>query len=160
MLKRAFCSMLLAGAVAGSAFAYPVQEQSQPDQTQQQSGHEGGHRHGGWDHQDTGKRVQHLTKKLNLSSDQQTKVKGILDQQQTEFQSMHQDSSMSRQDRHAKMMDLRKSTDDQIRAVLNPDQQKKFDNMRQKQMQRMRQHQDHQQGSAPTAQPPSSEQPQ
>ena len=160
MLKRAFCSMLLAGAVAGSAFAYSVQEQSQPDQTQQQSDHQAGHRHGGWGHQDTGKRVQHLTKKLNLSSDQQSKIKGILDQQQTQFQSLHQDSSMSRQDRHAKMMDLRKSTDDQIRAVLNPDQQKTFDEMRQKQMERMRQHKEREQGSAPATQPPSSKQPQ
>jgi len=157
MLKPVFCSMLLAGALVGGAFAYPVQDQSQPDEGQQQTKAEGGHHRHGWGKQDSAKRVQHLTKKLNLNSDQQTKVKSILDDEQKQFQTVHQDSAMSPQDRHAKMMDLRKSTDDQIRAVLTPDQQQKFDQMREKRMEKMHRHQNGDQGNPP-ANPPSSDQ--
>jgi Spy/CpxP family protein refolding chaperone len=134
-------------------------QQSQPDQSQQQATEQGGgHHRGGWSKQDTGKRVQRLTKKLNLNSDQQAKVKSILDDQQKQFETIRQDSSMSKQDRRAKMMDLHKSSDDQIRAVLNPDQQQKFDQMRQKQMERMaRHHHGDKQGDG-TANPPSSPQ--
>jgi protein CpxP len=160
MLKRTFFSVLLTGALASFAYAYPTQDQQQtPDQqTQQQPMGEGGHHHrGGWGKQDTGKRVQRLTKKLNLNSDQQTKVKGILDDQQKQMETIRQDSSLSQPDRHAKMMDLHKSTDGQIRALLDSDQQQKFDQMRQKQMERMERHHGGD-NKSPSGNPPSSEQ--
>ena len=45
------------------------------------------------------------------------------------MESLHQDSSLSQDDRRAKMMDIRKSTDTQIRGVLDSNQQKKWDEM-------------------------------
>jgi len=98
--------------------------QGQGNQAQQHRGE-----HKGADPQ---KRVQHLTKKLNLSSDQQAKVLTILQDQQKQRENLRNDSSLSQQDRRSKMMDLHKSANEQIRALLTPDQQKKFDQMEQK----------------------------
>ena len=76
-----------------------------------------------------------LTKRLNLTSDQQAKVLDILKSEQSQMESLHSDSSLSQQDRHSKMMDIHKTSDDQIRALLDPDQQKKFDAMQNRQWQ-------------------------
>jgi hypothetical protein len=56
-------------------------------------------------------------------------VQDALQSEHSQMESLHQDSSLSQQDRHAKMMDIRKSTDDQIRGVLDATQQKKWDEM-------------------------------
>jgi hypothetical protein len=53
------------------------------------------------------------------------------------MESLHQDSSLSQQDRRAKMMDIHTSTNSQVRALLDPNQQKKWDEMQAKREQRM-----------------------
>jgi protein CpxP len=82
--------------------------------------------------------IKHLSKKLNLSSDQQAKLKPILEDQRKQMETVHSDSSLSREDRMSKMQDLRKSSDEQIKGVLNPDQQKSFDKMRADQQEHMK----------------------
>ncbi len=82
--------------------------------------------------------IKHLTKKLSLTDDQQAKLKPILEDQRKQMETIHNDSSLSREDRFSKMQDLRKSSDDQIRSVLNADQQKNFDKMREEQHSRMK----------------------
>ncbi|MGB8012362.1 MAG: hypothetical protein WCF68_12145 [Terriglobales bacterium] len=88
---------------------------------------DGGGRHHG--PPDPAQHTQELTKKLNLTSDQQTKVQSILQSEHSQMEALHQDNSTSREDRHAKMMEIRKSTDTQIRALLDTKQQKKWDEM-------------------------------
>jgi len=89
---------------------------------------------GGWHHgpPDPAQRTQELTKQLKLTSDQQAKVQDILQSEHSQMEALHQDSSLSQQDRRAKMMDIRKSTDTQIRALLDSNQQKKWDEMQAK----------------------------
>jgi periplasmic protein CpxP/Spy len=80
-------------------------------------------------HFDPARRAEMLTKQLKLTSDQQPKVLDILKSEQSQMESLHSDSSVSGDDRRAKMMEIHKSTNDQIRALLTPDQQKQFDEM-------------------------------
>ncbi len=82
--------------------------------------------------------LKHLTNKLSLTDDQQAKLKPILEDQRKQMEQIHNDSSLSRQDRFSKMRELHSSTDNQIKAVLNEDQQKKFDKMREEQHSHMR----------------------
>jgi Spy/CpxP family protein refolding chaperone len=82
--------------------------------------------------------LKHLTGKLNLSDDQHAKLKPILEDQHKQMQQLWSDDSLSRQDRFSKMRELRESTDTQIKSVLNEDQQKKFDQMREAQRSHMR----------------------
>jgi Spy/CpxP family protein refolding chaperone len=81
--------------------------------------------------------IKHLTKKLNLSADQQAKLKPILEDQRKQMDAVHNDSSLSREDRFGKLQALRQSSDTEIKGVLNEDQQKSFDKMREEQQGRM-----------------------
>jgi protein CpxP len=83
--------------------------------------------------------IKHLSKKLNLSADQQGKLKPILEDQRKQMEAIHSDSSLSREDRFSKMQALRQSSDTQIKSVLTDDQQKSFDKMRADQQERMKQ---------------------
>jgi Spy/CpxP family protein refolding chaperone len=74
-------------------------------------------------------RLAHMTKMLNLTPDQQQKLKPILESEQTQMQGLHQDSTMTREDRMAKAQQIRQSSDDQIKGVLTPDQQQKWSDM-------------------------------
>jgi predicted nucleic acid-binding Zn-ribbon protein len=82
--------------------------------------------------------VKHLTGQLSLSDDQQAKVKSALEQQQKQMQDLRSDSSLSRDDRAAKMHTIHDSTTTQIKSVLNEDQAKKYDAMLAKQHSHMR----------------------
>jgi protein CpxP len=121
--------------VAFGQDAQNSQEQSQPAQESGQPMGSHGHRHGMA--MDPDAQLKHLSKRLNLSSDQQTKIKPILEDQQKQIQQLWSDNSLSRQDRFSKMRDIRENSDSQIKSVLDEDQQKKFDKMREEQRSRM-----------------------
>jgi Spy/CpxP family protein refolding chaperone len=72
----------------------------------------GGHGHGF--------ALEHLTKTLNLTSDQETKVKPIIDQARPQIMAIHKDAMK-------KTEALVDNTMSQIRPLLNSDQRKKFD---------------------------------
>jgi Spy/CpxP family protein refolding chaperone len=71
-------------------------------------------------------RLQHMTKQLNLSDAQQQQIKPILENEAKQMQSLHEDSSLSQQDRMSKMMQIRQGTSEQIKPILNADQQQKY----------------------------------
>jgi Spy/CpxP family protein refolding chaperone len=144
LVATAFLAALLSLGVA--AFAQDDQNGPPPPPPQQQSDQQPGQtsepgmgRHMG-QHQmpSVDDQLKHLSKKLNLSDDQQAKLKPILEDQRKQMETIHNDSSLSREDRFSKMQELRKNSDDQIKSVLNADQQKNFDKMREQQHERMK----------------------
>jgi len=62
----------------------------------------------------------HLTKALDLTADQQSKVQPLLDQARPQIIAIHKDAM----EKTSAIMD---KTASQIRPILTPDQQKKFD---------------------------------
>jgi periplasmic protein CpxP/Spy len=74
-------------------------------------------------------RLQRMTQALNLSDDQQQKIKPILENESTQMQSLRADTSLSQEDRMAKMKEIRTNTSSQINPILNPDQQKQYAEM-------------------------------
>ena len=104
-MKRNLLTVVAAGAIALGGFVV-VQAQPGP----------GGH--GGWHGHGFG--LQHLTEKLNLTSDQQTKVQPIVDAAKPQIAAIHQEAMQ-------KMKTVMDSTLSQIRPLLNADQQKKLD---------------------------------
>ena len=133
MFKHFLLVLIAAGLITMSTTFVTAQDSMSHDQ---QASQEGGHMHHGMG-MDPAKRTQELTKKLNLTSDQQGKVQSILQSEKSQMESLHQDNSMSQQDRHSKMMDIHKTSSDQIRAVLDSNQQKKWDEMQAKREQWM-----------------------
>jgi len=89
-----------------------------------------GQRMGGRQMMTVDDQVKHLTKKLNLSADQQAKLKPILEDQRKQMEAIRNDSSLAREDKFSKMQSLRQSSDTEIKGILNEDQQKNFDKMR------------------------------
>ena len=74
-------------------------------------------------------RLQRMTQMLDLSEDQQQKIKPILENESTQMQSLRGDTSLSQEDRMAKMKQIRESTASQITPILSADQQKKYAEM-------------------------------
>jgi len=64
--------------------------------------------------------MEHLTKSLNLTPDQQSKVQPLIDQARPQIIAIHKDAM---EKTHA----IIDKTMSQIRPVLTPEQQKKFD---------------------------------
>jgi periplasmic protein CpxP/Spy len=71
-------------------------------------------------------RLDWLSKQLNLTDEQKAKIKPILDDEGKQMRTMREDTSLSQQQRHDKMMQLHETADSQINDVLTPEQQKKF----------------------------------
>lgn len=125
MVKHCLLALTLAAtlyAVAPAAIA-----QDNGSNSQAPAGAPPDHGRGG--HFDPARRTEMLTKQLKLSSDQQAKVLEILKSQQSQMESLRSDTSTPQADRRSKMMEIHKASDDQIRAVLDANQQKKFDQM-------------------------------
>ena len=75
--------------------------------------------------------LQMLSEKLNLTEDQKTKLKPILEAQAQQLKSLHDDSSLTQEQKIAKKKAIHETTHDQINSVLTPEQQDKFKQMKQ-----------------------------
>jgi len=71
-------------------------------------------------------KLQELATELNLTDDQKTQLKPILQGEFKQLQAIHNDSSMSADQKQAKMTEIHESAKSQISSILTPDQQKKL----------------------------------
>lgn len=117
----AFSSALCLGLTSGAALL-AQDATTQPDQAPM---HHGGP-HGPMS---PDKELEHLTKQLSLSSDQQTQIKPILQDRQDQMRQIHEDNSLARPDKMAKMKTLDDSSNTKLEAVLNADQKTKYEKM-------------------------------
>jgi hypothetical protein len=138
MLKHSLLALTLAGLI----YAVPaVAQNTAPNATPDQQSPSADQHHGQRGMMmDPAKRTEHVTKKLNLTADQQAKVLEIFKTEQSQMEALHNDSSLSRPDRRSKMMGIHKSSDDQVRTLLDSTQQKKWDEMQANRDQRMQGH--------------------
>jgi len=105
-MKRNFLTVVAITAIAFGGYAF-----AQPG-----GGFGGGH--GGWHGHAFA--MEHLTKSLDLTADQQTKVQPLIDQARPQIIAIHKDAMQ-------KTQAIVDNTMSQIRPMLAPDQQKKFD---------------------------------
>ena len=73
--------------------------------------------------------LQHMSETLNLTDDQKTKIKPILEDSSKQIQQLRGDTSLSQEDKRAKMQQIHESTMSQIKPILTSDQQKKLESM-------------------------------
>jgi Spy/CpxP family protein refolding chaperone len=81
---------------------------------------EHGHEHGAGPHQMMGNPFEHLSKDLNLTDDQKAKFQPIIDQAKPQIAAIHKEAM-------EKMQALLENLGAQIRPLLTPEQQQKFD---------------------------------
>ena len=106
-MKRNVLTLVAAGAIALGGFMV-VEAQPGPGG--------GGHRHG------HGFGLQRISEKLDLTSDQQTKVEPIIDGAKPQIDAIHQEAMQ-------KTKAVMDTTLSQLRPLLTPDQQKKLDDI-------------------------------
>ena len=75
------------------------------------------------EHQMMGNPLEHLSKDLNLTDDQKAKVQPIIDQTKPQMAAIHREAM-------EKMHALMENAGNQIRPLLTPEQQVKFDAMK------------------------------
>lgn len=75
--------------------------------------------------------LKFLTAKLDLTSEQQAKIKPILQDLHDTTAKLVQDDSMSHDERLTRARDSRYAADKKIRAILNDDQKKRLDQVEQ-----------------------------
>ena len=112
---------------AGLTFAQPSQESQAPTPDKHSGMHQG---------ESADQHLQMLSEKLNLTDDQKARLRPILQDQMQQMKAVREDSSLSEEQKRAKMKPIHESLHDQINAVLTPEQQAKFKQMRQEQMQK------------------------
>jgi Spy/CpxP family protein refolding chaperone len=118
-MKRQLITLAIA---SGLAFASAASVSAQPDENGGGWHGHGGHgRHGGGFR--GGNPMEHLTKDLDLTPDQQAKVQPIVDQAKPQIQAIHQDAMQ-------KTKAVMDNTMAQIRPLLTPEQQQKLETMR------------------------------
>ena len=125
-MTTALAGMLAIGATS-AGYAQDTTNQPQAQQGQGQWG--GGHGRG---MMDPDRQLEHMTKQLNLSSDQQSQIKPILVDRQQKMQALFQNQSLSREDRHSQMQAIRQDSETKINAVLNDDQKQKYQAMQER----------------------------
>ncbi len=125
-----FAALTLGLAIAGVASAQAQDNSSSAapaHSTQPPQGHRA---------PDPQQQLQHLTKQLQLSADQQAKIGPILQQRDQQVQALRADTSLSQADRRAKLISLAQDSSKQIDAVLTNAQRDQMKAMREKAMER------------------------
>ncbi len=148
-MRNQLLTIALSGLLACSATsALYAQDNSAPPPQQGQWG--GGHGRG---MMDPDKQLEHMSKQLDLTADQQSQIKPLLVDRQQKMQALFQNQSLSREDRRSQMMAIRQDTNAKIEAVLTDQQKQKFEAMQE----RMHEHRGGQNpggdGGAPQSQP-------
>jgi len=140
-MRNALCTFALASLLALGGSAALAQDNAAPPQ-----GHGYGH-HG----MNPEAQLQHLTKQLNLSADQQAQIKPILESRDQQAKQLWEDQSLAPQDKHAKMKAIQEDSKGKIEAVLNDTQKQKYEALQAKMQERMQGRT--QGGETPQAQP-------
>jgi protein CpxP len=131
-MKKQFCLLTVSALLAiGTVMGAP---QDQPVAPSAGGNGQGPHRQ-----MDPDRQVKMLTKKLDLTADQQTQIRSILTDRQQQFESIRNDSSLAPKDRHEKMRSLREESENKIKGVLTDSQKQTYDQMQQEMRERMQQ---------------------
>jgi hypothetical protein len=148
-MRKQICSLALSTlfglgmAVAATQDAQPANAPSTQDPSIQSQNTKQGRHH----RFDPNRQVKFMTKRLNLTADQQNQLLPILTARQQQFESIRSDSSLSKEDRRAKMRAAREDSEGKIKALLTDDQKQTYDQMQQQMRERMKQHREEQQNN-------------
>ena len=130
-MKKMTLGTLLTALAFGLAAQTAIKAQDSPpppppDQGSGDQGQEHWHSRG-----DMGKRMlQRMKEKLNLTDDQVKQIGAIMKTQTEQMRALREDTTLTRDQKIAKLQELRQANRSQIRALLTSDQQAIFDTMR------------------------------
>lgn len=142
-MKRLLITAALAGTMIAAGLPVAAQTATDTQNTTQQAQNEGRHHH----HRN---RLAYMSKKLNLTQDQQNQLKPIFQKQHQAAKAIWQDTSLTKDQKKEKMKALRQETMAQVSPILTPEQQQQWQQMREQAKAR---HQKNNEGQSTTATP-------
>ena len=129
LMRSRLFTLALGGALTlGLTGAALAQEPTAPPPDQAQ----GGPGAGGPHRMDPNRQLEHMTKELDLTADQQSQIKPMLMDRQQKMQALFQDQSMSQEDRRTKARSIVEDSNSKIESVLNDQQKQEFAAMQQR----------------------------
>jgi Spy/CpxP family protein refolding chaperone len=117
--------LLTIGTMLAAALTAPAQQTASGPGAADKQGH--GRRAGQGELATVEQQLKVLTDKLDLSGDQQVRIKPILRELHEATEKLMQDKGLSREERLAKARPQHYKADKQIREILSEDQKKKLD---------------------------------
>jgi protein CpxP len=141
-MRKTLCTLALTGLLSLAGSAALAQDNAAPQQAPGQWGHGGGR-------MNPEAQLQHLTKQLDLTADQQAQIKPILESRDQQAKQLWQDQSLAPQDRHTKMKAIQDDSKAKIEAVLNATQKEKYEAMQAKMQEHMHEHMQGEQAPPP-----------
>src|SRR5271154_1673266 len=121
-MRKTVCTLALTGLLSLAGSAALAQDNVAPPQ---QGQGQWGHGHG----MNPEAQLQHLTKQLDLTADQQAQIKPILESRDQQTKQLWQDQSLAPEARHTKMKAIQEDSKAKIEAVLNDTQKQKYEAM-------------------------------
>jgi len=73
---------------------------------------------------------ERLTKELNLTPEQQAQVKPIMEDTRSKMKALHEDTTLTPEQRRAKAKEVREANRAKIKALLTPEQQQKMEQLK------------------------------
>ncbi len=127
-MQRASLPKALALTVLTAALGIAGAQQTQtaPDANAPQANAPHHHRHA----PNPEKQAEFISKKLNLTSDQTSKIEPILATRDQQMQALWQNSQLAPQDRHQQMRAINQQAEQQMSSILSPDQMAQLKAMR------------------------------
>ena len=84
-------------------------------------------------------RLKQVSEELKLTDEQKEKVKPVLQEQAKKVRELRDNKDLSRQDRVAKLKEIREGVDTKVKAILTPEQLEKWNKLRSEGPRRRRQ---------------------
>lgn len=152
LIRISLGSALAVGLVISASQLIAQDQSSTPSSNQSESQSMGqGHRTSRHHHRkmNPDRAAERMSKRYNLTQDQESQVRSIFANEQQQMRSLHEDQSMSKADRWSKAKSIHSDTEAKIEGVLNPEQKEKFQQDQQRRRERMaRHHAQHSSGNA------------
>lgn len=126
-MKKLFITVIVNGALAIGLAAASIPARAQDQDTQQA---------GARQMPSPDDVIQRLGQKLNLSDDQKAQIKPIIADRQQKMQALRSDTSLRRGQKGRQMKSVMEDSDKKINAILTPDQQKQYAELKQQMKER------------------------
>lgn len=146
-MTKSTYSKILTTFICAASFNYLHAQDATPSPAPKAAcgGHCEGHRGGGHPPFGGRERLQEIVDKLDLTADQKAQIKPIIEAAHKQAETVRADTSLTPEQKHAKMREAFQAVRGQIEGILTPEQKQKLEAMKEE-------HREHHRGGAANAQ--------
>ncbi len=114
----------------GAAFAQTADPQQAPAAQTSNVAQDAAPIHGGHHHPNPQRQAEMISRKLNLTPDQTSRIEPILASRDQQMEALHGNTQLAPADRHAQMKSINQTAEQQMSGILLPDQMAQLKEMR------------------------------